>query len=69
MGEGGEGREYVSDPGGGGRRTRGQALTFVLVKGQEDDRAVVVELRLVEKRDEPEVEPVADKVDRGVVAL
>ena len=45
-----------------------KVLTLGLVKGEEDDRAVVVKFCLVEERNEPEVEPVPDKVDRGVVA-
>ncbi len=47
----------------------GRLLTFVFVEGQQDDGAVVVELRLIEERDQPEVEPVANEVNGGVVAL
>ena len=44
-------------------------LTLVLVEGEEDDCAIVVELLVPEQRDQPKVEPVTDKVDGGIVAL
>lgn len=43
--------------------------TFGLVEGQEDDGAVRVEVRVLEEREEPEVEPVANEVDRRVVSV
>ena len=44
-------------------------LTLVLVEGEEDYRAIVVELLVPEQRDQPEVEPVTNKVDGRIVAL
>ena len=46
-----------------------KVLTLGLVKGEEDDRAVVVEVAVSEERVEPVREPVAGKVDRRVVRL
>ena len=44
-------------------------LTLVLIEGEEDDRAVVVEVGVPEQRVQPELQPLAHEVDVGVVAL
>ena len=44
-------------------------LTLVFIKGEEDECAVVVELRVSHERDQPVAEPVADEVDRSIMAL
>lgn len=44
-------------------------LTLVLIEGEEDDSAIVVEIFVLQERDQPEVQPVSDEVDGRVVAL
>ena len=46
-----------------------KVLTLGLVKGEEDDRAVVVKVGVREHGREPEVKPVAGEVDVSVVAV
>lgn len=45
------------------------AVGVVLVKGEQDEGAVVVEARVGEQRGEPELQPVARIADAGVVAV
>ena len=44
-------------------------LTLVLVEGEKDDRAVVVEVFVRKQREKPIVEPIADKVDGCIMTL